>query len=173
LNIQPVVGERHEVYAGKVITLVERVAKDSGVYNVVEHPGAAAAVPVTPEGQIVLIRQYRRAIQEWIWEIPAGTREPGESPEDTMTREVIEEIGWEADRLDSLGAIVTAPGFSDQRIHLFVAHLRREVGTAHEADEVIEVHIKEWPEVKQMLASHEIRDGKSLAALYRYAATLA
>jgi ADP-ribose pyrophosphatase len=160
-------GERTEIYRGKVITLVEREV-DGGVYNVVEHSGASCAVPVMPDGRIVLIRQYRRAIEEWIWEVPAGTLEPGESPEDCMAREVVEEIGWEAERLQSLGTIVTAPGFSSQRLHLFIAHLSKHVGTNQEPDEMIEVHVKDWSDVQRMMRDHEIKDGKSLAALYRY-----
>jgi ADP-ribose pyrophosphatase len=164
-------GKRTEFYRGRVVTLVEREI-DGRVYTVVEHPGAACAVPITPDGRIVLIRQYRPAIEEWIWEVPAGTLDPGESPEECMAREVIEEIGWEAERLDSLGTIVTAPGFSSQRLHLFVAHLSGYVGTNHEPYEIIEVHTKDWTETKRMMKDHEIRDGKSLAALYRYEASL-
>ena len=163
-------GDRREIYKGRIITLVERDRSSGEIYNVIEHPGAAAAVPVTPDGEIVLINQYRPAIGEWIWEVPAGTLEPGESPEETMAREVIEEIGWEAHRLESLGTIFTAPGFANQQMHLFVAHLTREVGIKHEPDEIIEVHVKNWAEVQDMLANHKIRDGKSLAALYRYKA---
>ncbi len=168
-NKRPIeLGERTEIYHGKVITLVERKA-DGQVYNVVEHPGAACAVPITPDGKIVLIRQFRRAINEWIWEVPAGTLEPGESPEECMAREVIEEVGWEAERLESLGTIVTAPGFSSQKLHLFVAHLSMHVGTNHEPDEMIEVHEVSWSDVQRMMGEYEINDGKSLAALYRYA----
>lgn len=167
MNDPTELGERKEIYRGKVVALVEREL-DGNVYNIVEHPGAACAVPITPDGQTVLIRQFRRAIEEWIWEIPAGTLEPGESPEECMAREVIEEVGWEAERLESLGTIVTAPGFSNQRMHLFVAYLSRHVGTNHEPDEMIEVHETDWSDVQRMMKQYEIKDGKSLTALYRY-----
>ena len=161
------VGRRTELFRGPVITLVEREV-DGKTFRVVEHPGASCAVPITPEGKIVLIRQFRPAIGEWIWEIPAGTLEPGESPEECMAREVVEEIGWEAESLESLGSIFTSPGFSNQRIHLFVARLSRHVGTRHEDTEKINVHEVEWDDVWQMMERQEIRDAKSLVALYRY-----
>ena len=160
-------GRRTELFRGPVITLVEREF-DGRVYRVVEHPGASCAVPVTPEGKIVLIRQFRPAIGEWIWEIPAGTLEPGESPEECMAREVVEEIGWEPESLESLGSILTSPGFSNQRIHLFVARLSRHVGTRHEDTEKINVHELDWDDVRQMMERQEIRDAKSLMALHRY-----
>ena len=120
-------GRRTELSRGPVITLVEREV-DGKTFRVVEHPGASCAAPVTPAGKIVLIRQFRPAIGEWIWEIPAGTLEPDESPEECMAREVVEEIGWEAESLESLGSIFTSPGFSNQQMHLFVARLSRQSG---------------------------------------------
>ena len=135
---------------GPVITLVEREV-DGKIFRVVEHPGASCAVPVTPDGKIVLIRQFRPAIGEWIWEIPAGTLELDESPEECMAREVVEEIGWEAESLESLGSIVTSPGFSNQQMHLFVARLSRHVGTRHEETEKINVHEVDWNDVRQMM----------------------
>ena len=160
-------GQRTELFRGPVITLVEREV-DGRTFRVVEHPGASCAVPVTPEGKIVLIRQFRPAIGDWIWEIPAGTLEPDESPEECMAREVVEEIGWEPESLESLGSILTSPGFSNQRIHLFVARLSRHVGTRHEDTEKINVHELDWNDVRQMMERQEIRDAKSLVALYRY-----
>lgn len=160
-------GRRTEISRGSVITLVEREVEEK-TYRVVEHPGASCAVPVTPEGKIVLIRQFRPAIGEWIWEIPAGTLEPGETPDECIAREVVEEIGWEAESLESLGSILTSPGFSNQRIHLYVARLSRYVGTRHEDTERINVHELDWDDVSQMMGRQEIRDAKSLVALYRY-----
>ena len=161
------VGRRTELFRGPVITLVEREFEGRD-YRVVEHPGASCAVPVTPEGKIVLIRQFRVAAGEWIWEVPAGTLEPNESPDECMAREVVEEIGWEAESLESLGNIYTSPGFSSQRMHLFVARLSKHVGTQHEDTERIKVHELDWAEVRRMMEHNEIRDGKSLVALYRY-----
>ena len=163
----PVWGKRTEIHRGRVITLVEREV-DGRSYTIVEHPGAACAAPVTPEGRLVLIRQFRPAVGEWIWEAPAGTIEPSESPEECMAREIVEEIGWEAARLEPLGTIVTAPGFSSQRMHLFTAHLSKRVGPMHEESEMITIHELDWGQVQRMIESHEIADGKSLAALYRY-----
>ena len=164
-------GPRRELFRGPIITLVEREFEGRD-YRVVEHPGASCAVPVTPEGKIVLIRQFRVAIGEWIWEVPAGTLEPNESPEECMAREVVEEVGWEAESLESLGSIFASPGFSSQRVHLFVARLSKHVGTQHEDTERINVHELDWDEVRRMMERNEIRDGKSLVALYRYESRL-
>lgn len=161
------VGRRTEIHRGRVITLVKREV-DGRSHTIAEHPGASCAVPVAPDGKLVLIRQFRPAVGEWIWELPAGTLEPGESPEECMTREVVEEIGWETASLESLGDMVTSPGFSNQRMHLFIAHLSRYVGTRHEAAEKITVHEMDWDAVRQMMERQKIRDGKSLVALYRY-----
>lgn len=160
-------GHRRELFRGPIITLVEREFEGRD-YRVVEHPGASCAVPVTPEGKIVLIRQFRVAVGEWIWEVPAGTLEPDESPDECMAREVVEEIGWEAESLESLGDLYTSPGFSSQRMHMFVARLSKHVGTQHEDTERIKVHELDWHEVRRMMERNEIRDGKSLVALYRY-----
>ena len=160
-------GRRTELFRGPVITLVEREVGGK-TFRVVEHPGASCAVPVTPEGKIVLIRQFRPAIGDWIWEIPAGTLEPGEAPDECMAREVVEEIGWEAESLESLDSILTSPGFSSQQMHLFVAYLSRHVGTRHEDTEKINVHVLDWDDVRGMMERQEIRDAKSLVALYRY-----
>ena len=83
-------------------------------------------------------------------------------------REVVEEIGWVAESLESLGSIFTSPGFSSQRMHLFVARLSCQVGTRHEDTEKINVHEVRWDDVREMMERHEIRDAKSLVALYRY-----
>ena len=104
------VGRRTELFRGPVITLVEREV-DGKTFRVVEHPGASCAVPVTPDGKIVLIRQFRPAIGEWIWEIPAGTLEPDESPE-----ECIGPRGHRGDRLGGGESQIAGEYFHQSRV---------------------------------------------------------
>jgi ADP-ribose pyrophosphatase len=141
-----------------------------GTLEMVRHPGAAAVIPfLDPVGsrdpRIVLIRQYRWAAEEVMWEIPAGTLDAGEAPERCAHRELREEAGVEAAELRHLTTIFTTPGFTDEVIHLYAASGLTRVPTAHEADEFIEAHELHWSEVGRMIGDGRIRDGKTMAAL--------
>ncbi len=118
--------------------LIGTVTLGSGVFNTLErdhliaddgrglrrdrltHPGAVAVVAIGSAG-VWMIRQYRSAVRDWIWEIPAGLREPGEAPEATAFRECVEEVGRAPGRLDELGRLVSSPGVLDESIDLFLA----------------------------------------------------
>jgi ADP-ribose pyrophosphatase len=106
--------------------------------EVVHHPGAAGVVTVTPEGNVILVRQLREALREPLLEIPAGILEPGEDPQDTARRELEEETGYRATRLDRLGRVHTSPGFADEVVHLFVADAER-VGDTEDGMELVEL----------------------------------
>jgi ADP-ribose pyrophosphatase len=102
----------------------ENVTLDNGVstdLDYIEHPGAAAIVPLIAPGEVLLIHQYRHALKQYIWEIPAGTLEPGEPAMDCARRELIEETGYAAGVWQRFGEITPVPGYSDERIHLFLA----------------------------------------------------
>jgi len=142
----------------------------TGTLEMVRHPGAAAVVPfldpvTAPDPRILLIRQFRHAADDSLWEIPAGTLDPGEDPVDCAERELEEEAGVEADDLLLLSTIHTTPGFTDERIHLFVAIGLTPGTAAHESDEFLEVHTLRWSEVGRMIRDGRIRDAKTLAAL--------
>jgi len=162
-----------KVYDGRIVHLeIERVTLPNGVdvdLEIVRHPGASAVV-AEDDGAVILIRQYRYAGDGYIWEVPAGTLQPGEVPDACARRELAEEAGVEASEVVPLGSILTTPGFCDERIHLFLARRLRSVATHHDHDEVItDVCRLEWPAVLGMIASGEIVDAKSLVALYRAA----
>ena len=117
---------RRQVYRGRIVDLgIERVTLPNGVeveLEIIRHPGAAAVVAVDAEGRVTLIRQFRHAAGGYIWELPAGVLDhPGESPEACAGRELLEETGLRAARLTPLTTIFTTPGFTDERIHLFLA----------------------------------------------------
>jgi len=133
--------------------------------DVVRHPGASAVVPVTDGGTVILIHQFRHAIGGYLYEVPAGTLSPGESPEACAQREVEEETGYRPGRLVRLGAIVTAPGFSDEQIHLFLATGLQRTRQSLDHDEVLTVVEMPLDEAMAKIQDNTIRDAKSIAAL--------
>ena len=156
-------------YRGRLITLeVDRVIEPGGVEadrEVVRHPGSAVILPITAEGEVVLVRQYRYAVAEFLWEAPAGHIEEGESPEEAARRELVEETGYYPRRLEKLLDFYPAPGFTDEKLHLFRATELDEREARPEEDENIEVRLFTVSEARGLLSSREIHDAKTLVAL--------
>lgn len=161
-------------YAGRVINVDHDSVRfpdgSTGVLEMVRHPGAAAVVPflddpAEPDPRILLIHQFRHAADGPLWEIPAGTLQGGEDPAACARRELAEEAGVEAGRLQRMTTVFTTPGFTDERIHLYLATGLRPVALAHEADEFIAIHQRRWSEVGRMIRGGKVRDAKSLCAL--------
>ena len=122
----------------------------------IRHPGASAVVPFLsdPEGddpQLLLIKQYRYAAEQYLYEIPAGRLEPGEDPRDCAIRELREETGCTARQMEFLTTIYTTPGFTDERIHLFMATGLERGETAHEADEFMTVETMTLSEALRLI----------------------
>lgn len=134
-----------------------------------KHPGAAAVVPFLQEDRVLLIRQYRFSAGGVIWEIPAGKLDPGESPESCAIRELREETGYLADRIQPTGRILTAPGFTDECIHLFNAYELTPGAHDREPTESIEIHDVPLEEALEMVRRGEIIDAKSIVGLYHAA----
>ncbi len=162
------------LFTGRVIKLDQELVRfpngSEGSLDMIRHPGAAAVVPMLdrvsdPDPRIVMIRQFRHAADGSIWEIPAGTLSPGEAPEVCARRELIEEAGYQAASLEFLTDIFTAPGFTDERIHLYLATGLTPHVAAPEPDEFISIHEFRWSEIGRMIRRRDIRDAKSLAAL--------
>lgn len=160
---------RKHIFKGRVIDVgTEDVTLPSGltvILDVIKHPGAALVVPLDGD-RVTLIRQWRHCAGGWLWECPAGTLNPGETPEECARREVVEEAGVAAGRLDHAGFIFTAPGFCDEKIHIFIARDLSAVETRRDEDEVItEVRAVPYEECLSMVARNEIQDAKTLAGL--------
>ncbi|MHB8766217.1 MAG: NUDIX hydrolase [Deferrisomatales bacterium] len=140
--------------------------------EVVRHPGGAAVVAVDAQGRVCLVRQWRHAAGGWLWEVPAGKLDPGENPLETARRELEEEAGARAGAWQSLGAVLMTPGFCDEVIHLYLARDLTPVPTRHGAHELIEVHWVPFADALEWARSGELRDAKTVIALFRAAARL-
>jgi ADP-ribose pyrophosphatase len=164
------------VFRGRVITVnVEHIKLPNGRtgrYEIVHHPGGAAMVAIDADQRVCLIRQFRPAGGGWIWELPAGRLEPGEPPEATAVRELVEEAGCRAGRVESLGSILSSPGVFAETIYLYLARDLTAAPLAHEQHEVIEVHWVPLAEALRQAISGELRDAKTLVGLMRAAAHL-
>jgi ADP-ribose pyrophosphatase len=142
--------------------------KAEGEWECIRHPGGALAIPVTPDGQLVLTRQYRFAVQGRLLEFPAGTVEPDETPAQTIQREIEEEIGFRAQTWRSLGNFPLAPGYSDEYIYAYLATDLEAVDSPPDgdADEDIEVVYMTPPAFEQAVLNGEGVDAKSIASYF-------
>jgi ADP-ribose pyrophosphatase len=134
------------------------------VREVIRHPGAAVVLPETPDGRFVLIRQYRRAVDRELIEAVAGTLAPPESPEECGRRELEEETGYRARSIRLLGTVYPAPGYTDERMHLYHAKVDAAPAAARpEEDEQIAVVLFRRDEIEALIASGGIEDAKTIA----------
>jgi ADP-ribose pyrophosphatase len=142
--------------------------QQEGEWDCIRHPGGALAVPVTPDGKFVLVRQYRFTAQGRILEFPAGTIEPNETPESTIEREIQEETGYRAHRWQKLGEFFVAPGYSDEIIYAFLAQALEplEHPPAQDLDEDIETVLLTSAEVEAAIHTGEISDAKTIASFF-------
>jgi ADP-ribose pyrophosphatase len=157
------------IFSGKVVTVdIDTVTLPNGVtvdLEIVRHPGAAAVVPLKEDGTVVLIKQFRHAAGGFIYEIPAGKLHQGEDPTHCAARELEEEIGYVAGRLERLTSILTAPGFTDEVIHIYKATGLRAGRQQLDRDEVLEVLEIPLVEALKMIRAGTIRDAKTIIAL--------
>jgi ADP-ribose pyrophosphatase len=161
--------ESERIYDGRVVKLrldtVELPSGRTAKREVLEHNGAVSILPVLPNGQIAMIKQWRTATGEVLWEIPAGGLEVGEEPEECAKRELIEEIGYKTGKLSLLFQCYLAPGYSSEMMWGYLAEDLELVGAEPEEDENIELIIKPLEELLPLIDSGEIRDSKTICAL--------
>lgn len=162
--------ESRRIYTGKVLNLdIDRVRFPDGSVGELEmirHSGASAVVPFLSEPagadpQLLLIRQYRYAANGFLYELPAGRLDPGEAPVDCARRELREETGCSAEQLDFLYTMYTTPGFTDERIHLFMASGLTHGETGHEADEFLTLETVPLSQALEMIRDGVIQDAKT------------
>ncbi len=157
------------VYEGRLINLrVDQIRTLTGVESVreiVEHPGAVAIIAVDEADSVLLVKQYRHAVRAVTVEIPAGTLEPNEDPLLAAQRELREETGYRAGQLDRLGGIYTAPGFSTEYIHFYLATQLSTDRLTMDEDEVIDVLHVPLAEAVDWIRAGRIDDGKTVSGL--------
>lgn len=160
-----------EIFNGKVISLkVDDVLLPNGKEakrEIVNHPGAVAIIAITDEGKLVLVEQYRKALERSIIEIPAGKIDPGEQPEKTARRELEEETGYGCHELTYIQTFATSPGFADEIIHLYVAKglYKVEEKAALDEDEFVSLMEVTIEEAEEMVKDQQIYDAKTAFAV--------
>ena len=160
------------IYQGRVFGLRrDEVEEPSGLRTtreVITHPGSVVVLPVLPDGRIVMVRQYRHATRQYLWELVAGRKEPEETPKQGAARELLEETGYRAKRFKVFLDVFPTPGFLEERMYLLLAEGLTAGEAQPEEDEKIEVRAYKLKELKQMIKSGRLRDAKSIAGILYY-----
>lgn len=163
------VRREREIYRARVFRLVEKdVVLPNGraaTFSIVEHPGAVAIVPRFENGDVILLKQFRVAVGAELYELPAGTLEPGERPAATARRELIEETGYRCRKLRKLAEFYTAPGFCTERMRLFEAADLTPAEAERDEDEVIRPLRMPWSRAMDLVRRGRVRDAKTIAGL--------
>lgn len=171
-NITKVIKQSQPVFKGGRFTVYATdVATSQGSSKrkeFIAHPGAVVILPIIDQERIVMIKNERFAVGQELWELPAGTLEPDELPEQTAYRELIEETGYQASKVVPLTKFYTTPGICNEVMHAYVAEDLQEVGQALEEGEKITVEIVTWQAVFEKIRKGEICDGKTLTTLLLY-----
>lgn len=161
--------KRETIYQGKAFNLQKVQAQlpngRQPVYDLVQHPGAVAMVPLNKDGNILFVRQFRVGVGGALLEIPAGTLEPGEDPAFCAERELREEIGMAATSMREIGKFFLAPGYSSELLHVFLASELYASSLEGDEDEFMDVVSISIEQVYSMAQRGEFNDGKTLAAL--------
>jgi ADP-ribose pyrophosphatase len=173
-EIEPGRIDTKRLYTGKIISLDRDTVRfpdgSVGELDMVRHPGASAIVPFLsdPNGdapQLLLLKQYRYAAEQYLYEVPAGRLDGGEDPRDCAVRELREETGCTAQNMDFLFTMYTTPGFTDERIHVFMATGLERGESAREADEFITVETVPLSRALELIKSGEIKDAKTALSI--------
>jgi ADP-ribose pyrophosphatase len=157
------------IYSGKVLELaVDRVTEPGNVTvirELIRHPGSVVVLPHLPDGNIVLVRQFRYAARKTLWELVAGSLKPGETPTQAARRELLEETGYRAQSFKLLFSFYPSPGFLNERMHLVEARGLKPFMACPEADEHIRTGTFTPDQLRQKLLAHKFEDAKTLIGL--------
>ncbi len=160
------------IYEGKVINLrVDMVELPDRKYSkreIVEHSGAVGVLAITPDGKVILVKQFRKPVESVLLEIPAGRIETDEEPLNSAKRELVEETGYSSDKITKMLDFYTSPGFSNEVIHIYLAEELVEGEACPDEDEYIEVVYLSIEEAVEMVKNGEIKDSKTIVALLSY-----
>jgi ADP-ribose pyrophosphatase len=160
------------VYRGRVFGVRRDLVREPGgvraTREVITHPGSVVVLPVTGDGKIVMIRQYRHAARQYLWELVAGRVDEGETVKEAAARELKEETGYRAKRLTEFLDVFPTPGFLEERMHILLAEGLTAGKAEPEADEKIISRVYGVAELKRMMRARKLRDGKSIAGILYY-----
>lgn len=160
---------KETIFEGKVVSLyihnVELPNGKESTREIVVHRGAVGIVPVDNNGNVILIKQFRKPVEEELWEIPAGKLDNGETPEKCAERELCEEIGFKPTVLIRLTSIYTSPGFSNEVIHLFLAKGLEEDKIENDEDEFLTSSTYTFDELMGMINQGKIKDSKTITGI--------
>lgn len=166
MNFEEKTMKTEKIYEGKILNLridtVELPDKKYSKREIVEHPGAVAIVPITEEGEVILVKQYRKAVEKELLEIPAGKLEIGEEPRETAIRELKEETGFSSAKIEYITEFYTSAGFTNEKMHLFLATELTEGAAEPEKDEYIEVIKLDLETLIDKVLKGEILDSKTI-----------
>ncbi|MFA6216844.1 MAG: NUDIX hydrolase [Candidatus Omnitrophota bacterium] len=155
-------------FQGRLISLTTKktlLPNGRVVYlDTIRHPGAALVIPLVSENKVVLLKQFRAVINTYLYELPAGTLNKGESPLACAKREIIEETGYAAARLTRVGVIYPVPGYSTEKITIFKAQELKKQKQCCEGDEIIEASVVTKQAVRQLFRAGKITDAKTISA---------
>ncbi len=160
-----------EIYSGKVVSLhLQEVELPNGKMakrEIIKHPGAVAIIAITDENKIVMVEQFRKALERIIVEIPAGKLEKGEEPADCARRELEEETGYECRNLELLVSFYTSPGFADEIVHVYIAKglVKKENAAALDEDEFVNLEELTLDEAIEYIKEQKIYDAKTVFAV--------
>ncbi len=158
-------------YRGRIVNLrldTYQLGETAKIAEIIHHPGAVVVVPIDEDDRILLVRQWRRAAGEIMFELPAGTLEANEPPLQCAKRELQEETGYAAKKMTPLGGFFSAPGFCDEYLHLFAAEDLHSSPLPQDDDEGIDLIATPLASVIRMIAENEIRDAKTIAGIFKY-----
>src|ERR1700753_4200805 len=165
---QPELLSSEEVFKGRLINVARDTVREGDktyLREVVRHPGGTAAVAYFDDGTVALVRQYRHPPARFTLELPAGKLDAGERPEQTAARELEENSGFAAGRMEQLSEFYSTPGFCDEKLWVFLATELRETERHCEDDEIIEIVRVPFTRALEMIASGEIEDAKTIIGL--------
>ncbi len=164
----PQILDSKEIFHGRVFQVtVDTIREGDTTYQreVVHHPGSAVIIPVFPDGTVGLVRQYRHPAVRYLLEAPAGTLNPGEDPETGAARELEEELGFVADRLEKLSEFFISPGFLEEKMWLYLATDLTQTEARLEEDEILKVVRLPFSQALSMITTGEIEDAKTIIGI--------
>lgn len=172
MTIEEKTMKTERIYEGRIVNLrvdtVELPDKKYCKREIVEHPGAVGIIPITSDKKIILVKQFRKPVEEVLLEIPAGKIEAKEEPSKCAIRELEEETGFTANKVKKLLEFYTTPGFSDEIMHIYLAEDLIEGNANPDEDEYIEIVEMSIEEVLEKIRLGEIKDGKTIVAILTY-----